>query len=657
VTESKQKISRTTRYAGIFLLIYLVGLSVTTFFPTSILGILHDVGLVGLLVCLGMYLLRALHWTKRRLLWKVRNKIILSFAFVGLFPLILLLIISGLTVSLVLKRMGGIYLETELKLIIETMESSCTDTVLRYNRERRDSADNRALAVAEVKRELKDLPSGFDHSFFEIYRKNPAIGRFTAEYVVSKNGEVTGTENSSPAPSWLRDGFSGFVFKGEDTFITAGRDLDDEFCLILHTPLDDEVLDYLTRRTSIDLLVTRENPNDPSGRFQSIHSEFSAKQDYFSFLWPHFFSAVNWETGERDSGTILLSVPFQILLNYYFFNQTGLIIPIIVVLLGIFLLVELGSIVIGVFIARSITHSIHSIYQGVQSIQKGEFDFRIPTGNSDQLDAMANSFNNMSASIMKLMQQVSERERMEKELEIAKEVQNQLFPQHIPTTHGIEISASCTPASQVSGDYYDFLSHDRNHLDFLIGDISGKGISAALMMASLVATIRSGLNLPQEPHQTERISRVVAESNRQFYRKSSPESYSTLVLNHYNASSRTLTYCNAGHHPPLVFSNGDLRELTAGGTVVGLFEKWSFVASETTLEKGDLVVYFTDGVVEATNREGEQFGTERLKRLVSENTFLTADDVQAMIVEQVFVWAEGEEQADDITVLCLKVTA
>jgi serine phosphatase RsbU (regulator of sigma subunit) len=117
-----------------------------------------------------------------------------------------------------------------------------------------------------------------------------------------------------------------------------------------------------------------------------------------------------------------------------------------------------------------------------------------------------------------------------------------------------------------------------------------------------------------------------------------------------------LTYCNAGHHPPLVFSNGDLKELTAGGTVVGLFENWEFISSEIELGIDDLVVYFTDGVIEATNKEDEQFGTERLIQLVGENAFLTADDVQALIVEQVFVWADGEEQGDDITVLCFKVT-
>jgi sigma-B regulation protein RsbU (phosphoserine phosphatase) len=643
------------RFTLIFLVVYLVGLSVTSFSPANILGILHDIGIIGLTVCLAIYLIRGVRWLKNRLLWKVRNKIIISFAFVGIFPLILLLAISGLTLSLVLKRMGGIYLANELELIFESMEDTCSSATLSYSRHLNVEEDPLKTVLSDAQMAIEELPAGFDNSFFELYWLSPPDPYYKLVAIISRDGATNLETEPRIGPDWLRDGFTGFVFRGEETNLVTCRDLSQEFRLVLHTPLDQKVLDYLTRRTSIALEVTRLSPNENPSEFRDIHSSFSARQDFFSFLWPHFFAAVVWEDGARASGTILLSVPTGILLDYYFFSQAEPLIPIIFALLIIFLLVELGSIVIGIVIARSITSSIHSIYTGVESIQKGEFHFRINSSNKDQLDAMANSFNDMSSSIVRLMNQVSEREWMEKELEIAKEVQNQLFPQQFPETRYLEISASCTPARQVSGDYYDFLPNGVHRLDIVIGDISGKGISAALMMASLVSIIRSGLNLPQERIQTERIARVVRESNRQFYKRSSPESFSTLVLNHFNAETKTLTYCNAGHHPPLVFSNGDLRELTAGGTVVGLFESWEFIASEIELKSGDLVVYFTDGVVEATNHEGEQFGTERLIQLVGENTFLTAEDVQAMIVEQVFVWADGEEQADDITVLCMKV--
>jgi sigma-B regulation protein RsbU (phosphoserine phosphatase) len=247
---------------------------------------------------------------------------------------------------------------------------------------------------------------------------------------------------------------------------------------------------------------------------------------------------------------------------------------------------------------------------------------------------------------------------LEKEIEIAKEVQNQLFPQQLPPTKKLEVAANCMPARQVSGDYYDFLPTGESDLDIVVGDISGKGISAALMMASIQSSIRGKLRGPMQPEkETQRMAETVAEVNRQIYRRSSPETYSTLVISHFCSESCHLAYCNAGHHPPLVFSEGEVKGLTIGGTVVGLFENWSYEGDEVKLIAGDVVVYFTDGVVEAENLDGEQFGTERLIDLIQPNVFLTAHDIQALILEQVFEWAANQEQADDITVVCLKVLA
>ena len=149
------------------------------------------------------------------------------------------------------------------------------------------------------------------------------------------------------------------------------------------------------------------------------------------------------------------------------------------------------------------------------------------------------------------------------------------------------------------------------------------------MMASIQASIRSKLRGPlQPPKQPQRMAETVAEVNRQIYNRSSPETYSTLIITHFNSESRRLAYCNAGHHPPLIFSDGEVSSLTLGGTVVGLFENWNYEGGEVELREGDLVAYFTDGVVEAENTAEEQFGTERLIELIRSNTFLTAHDIQ-----------------------------
>jgi sigma-B regulation protein RsbU (phosphoserine phosphatase) len=428
--------------------------------------------------------------------------------------------------------------------------------------------------------------------------------------------------------------------------------------LVLEVPVDEDILDFVERRTSIAMELVSYSPVEHESEFQLAYTLFSNRQDFLAIPWVHLIKPVNWATGEsRDSRAIFLSVPLWVLLNQLFAQAAGWVMFILLGLLTAFIAVELVSLIIGAAIARDITRSVGNIYQAVENIQQGKFDFRVPTRRKDQLDAMAESFNEMSGSIIRLMDEVSRRELLEKELEIAREVQNLLFPSRMPGTRGLQVAASCTPARRVSGDYYDFLDYEGERLDIVVGDISGKGISAALLMASMQATIRQGLGRGDGTlRPTDRMVRVIEEVNRQLYRRSSPESYSTLVLGHYDASDAKLYYCNAGHHPPLVFSNGGIQQLTVGGTVVGLFEKWQYQGAETQLAKGDLVVIFTDGVVEAEKEDGEQFGTDRLKEVVQTNTFLTAEDIQALILEQVFDWTGDAEQADDMTVVCMKVT-
>jgi sigma-B regulation protein RsbU (phosphoserine phosphatase) len=487
------------------------------------------------------------------------------------------------------------------------------------------------LIRSETIKHLEKYPAGLKGVEVLVYELRAPVEEGEAEAFHLVDRISSRPEDDTPvlevAPDWLRDQFAGFT--------------------VVH----------LERRTSMELEVVSLNPVDNPSEFRAVQERVGAAHGWFSVDWAHFVEPADWKTGAPSSHwSIVWSVPMVFLVEQFFAKGTEWFIGLIVLLLVIFVLVEIASLFVGVTIARSITGSIDNIYRGAKNIQNGNFEFRIATSRKDQLDAMADSFNNMSSSIIKLMQQVSEREALEKELEIAKEVQIQLFPSRLPVIRRLEMAASCTPARQVSGDYYDFLWEDDSCLDVVFGDISGKGISAALLMASLQSSIRSGLTTLNEfPDQKARMANVVADVNRRLYQRSSPESYSTLVLGHFDAESLVFSYCNAGHHPPLIFSNGDVRGLTVGGTVVGLFGNWAFEGGETQLRQGDLALLFTDGVVEAENEEGEQFGTDRLIEIVRLNSFLTAEDIQSLIVEQVFDWASGTEQADDITVLCMKI--
>jgi phosphoserine phosphatase RsbU/P len=649
VTSSNSALPKMAGYTIVAAAVYLVGLAAATFLPGNILGALEDIGALALLVSAAYYGFRAFRWVKKQLLWKVRNKIIVSFAFVGIVPLIILLIIASTVLIIILKRVSGFYLEHELGVITETLETAGRTTLLDYLRR----GDHTVAAAREAARQgLQELPFGLQHAVFLIYRTPDDSGDY--RWV----GTVVDSDNTNPPsppsmPGWVHNGFSGFTRNHKVVSFTDVVDLDNRTRLVIQLPFNQRTIDYLKRRTSLEVVLTESPRENPS--FQQAYASLGDAQQGLSVHWANPFKPIEWQTGEApELWSIALSVPLRTLLDYFFDQGTGPLVVLLILLGILFVCVEFISLVIGGVIAHSITQSIHDIYTAVLSIQNGNFDVQIPSRRKDQLDNVAASLNEMSTSIVRLMGEVAKRESIEKELEIAKEVQIQLFPQQLPALAPLQIAASCSPARQVSGDYYDFLPHGPAHLDIVVGDISGKGISAALLMASLQATIRSGLGeLDGDPR--ARIAQVVRSVNRQLYRRSSPESYSTLVLSHFDAEKMRLYYCNAGHHPPLLFSEGRVSGLTVGGTVVGLFENWDFEAGEVPLQAGDLLLYFTDGVVEAANDEGEQFGTDRVTEIVRNNLFLTADDIQQLLLDQVFDWTGDGDQADDITVVCMKV--
>ena len=151
------------------------------------------------------------------------------------------------------------------------------------------------------------------------------------------------------------------------------------------------------------------------------------------------------------------------------------------------------------------------------------------------------------------------------------------------------------------------------------------------------------------------VATAVSAINRQLYHHTSPDKFATLVMSRIDTENKTLTYCNAGHNPPMIVSDGDIQRLTVGGMVAGLFDHPKYEESRIQLKPGDLVVFYTDGVVEAENLDGEQFEDDRLEELLLGNYFLTADDIRSLILSEVSDWARGAEQKDDVTVVVLKV--
>jgi serine phosphatase RsbU (regulator of sigma subunit)/catechol 2,3-dioxygenase-like lactoylglutathione lyase family enzyme len=235
------------------------------------------------------------------------------------------------------------------------------------------------------------------------------------------------------------------------------------------------------------------------------------------------------------------------------------------------------------------------------------------------------------------------------ELAIAKQVQTRLFPQRQPPIRTLAYAGICRPARTVGGDYYDFLDLGSQRLGLVLADIAGKGMGAALLMANLQAALRSQCVTAWE--QPERFLRSV---NQLLYENTAGGDFATLFFAEYDDHTRKLRYSNCGHPPALLLRGDDsLERLGATCTVVGLFEKWDCAMEERELAAGDAVVLYTDGVTEALNDDGEEFGEERLLETARQHRELSLPELLAAVADQARRFSP-HEQADDITLIVAK---
>ena len=239
--------------------------------------------------------------------------------------------------------------------------------------------------------------------------------------------------------------------------------------------------------------------------------------------------------------------------------------------------------------------------------------------------------------------------RTAQELEIAKQVQARLFPQILPPLKTLDYAGVCIQARHVGGDYYDFLTLGPERLGLLIGDISGKGIAAALLMANLQANLRSQFGLARDEPQT-----FLQSVNQLFYENTVDSAYATVFFAEYDGMVRRLRYANCGHLSALLLRHdGSLERLHSTGTVLGLFKDWEGPTVECQLSAGDILALYTDGVTESFNADGEEFGEERLVEALKSHREQSARSIVASIVADVQRFST-EEQHDDITMIVAK---
>jgi len=673
-------------------------------------------GWVGLLSFLAIILftLLAIRWLKARLLWRLRNRLIVTYIFIGVIPVVLVMAMAFITIYLFAGQFANFVVTSELDSRLRSLQSVnaaiANELAARLEHgqpataesleglKRRDKAwaarhicawkSGKPLAVcngASPGETPFTLPAflhpGPGERFAAIVRDRDQLYLRAATEIGSEPQKLTVVSSEGLDQNLLEQVAANL---GEITLYAQGFDLKNE-----HAPpaapantsaplaaLDDQDKQgNSTRPRSGRTSVYDGRQLRPILTAGSLPAAGNGLDHVITFGTPLPF--VDWATGEQTKAALLRVQTRPSILYARLFAALGDFATGVEYMLLfaaiVFAIIELLALLIGTRLTRTVTGAVAQLYEATKHINRGDFSHRISVKSNDQLATLANSFNSMTASIENLIEEQKEKQRLQNELTIAQEVQAQLFPQHISQLASLEVYGFCRPARTVSGDYYDFLTIDSDKLILAVGDVSGKGISAALLMATIHSAVRAyslegmpSLRLPVAVGETANSGpglisvlpgaehssgTLLSLLNHQLYQSTPAEKYATLFLGIYDGQERKLTYSNGGHLPPIILGeDGSVRRLERGGTVIGLFDRRSYEEGSVALRRGELFLAYSDGVTEPENDFGE-FGEQRLIDLVWQNRDLPLSKICEITTAAVDDWIGANEQPDDITLV------
>lgn len=604
------------------------------------------------IAALILLVVRLRKWLARRWLWSLRNRLLLTYVFIGVVPVVLLLTMGGLVAAVATIEVGAHLLMDDLTERQHALQAF-TQEVL-------------AVGMTTDRPPAMWLQAPAMQNLLGVARQ-----RFPQLEVVA---QLAG-QKATAEPQ-------GFVVADSRLWIAAraeGRLGSEMVEVVARYPVTPRLLDSLSPALGPITFVW-----PLTGRSaEVVHPAGSAPGEWEALRGAHIRSAgrrlpppSGWldlallgvatfegvrQTAQRDRWEpVNIIAAFSIRpssMRRQFRGSLGEFEePLVVgleVIGGVFLLVEGLAVVAGVALTRTMTSAMAQLTEATAHIQAGDFSHRIPVARQDQLGALAQSFNAMAASIEALLEEQRQRQRLENELAIAREVQTQLFPQRLPVVAGFQPAAICRAARIVSGDYYDCWPLGPGRIAVAVADISGKGISAALLMANLHAALRSQLLVDRlEDGDT---ARLVARLHQHLWQSTPEDRYATLFFAVYEDAGRRLCYTNAGHLPPFYIHSRGVERLEVGGPVIGLLETCQFESGVVAVEPGSLLVAYSDGVTELENAYGEEFGVSRLLEEVLRHRHRSSAEIRDAVLSAAESWCAPQEFADDLTIFVARL--
>jgi sigma-B regulation protein RsbU (phosphoserine phosphatase) len=295
---------------------------------------------------------------------------------------------------------------------------------------------------------------------------------------------------------------------------------------------------------------------------------------------------------------------------------------------------------------------------GILSLGLRRGQFRYTTADREVLTSVAGQLA-LVIENSRLAERMVVQERLNRELALAVEVQQRLLPSRLPDNSALELAGFCEPARGVGGDYYDFILRDDRQLGIAIADVSGKGLPAALLMSTVQATLRSlAAKNGNSAHSPRPLAEIVGTLNRLLCDSTGGANYVTFFYAQFDPSTKLMGYVNAGHNPPLYLRADSLDEFTplsCGGLIVGIFKDCIYEQGVVATKPGDMLFAYTDGLTEAMNRQGEEFGESRIKETLTANARASVYQIRDELVRRVTEWCVGVPQYDDLTFVVMKV--
>jgi sigma-B regulation protein RsbU (phosphoserine phosphatase) len=653
------------------------------------LAVVDSVAMLAAIIGLAIFAIRLMVIAKRRLLWRVRRKLIISYVFIGFVPALLLVAFSLLVGFLLFYDVSSYLVTSRLRALSEQARFLAQSTALEIQR----GGGRDVSGILERRQSNQDDQyPGISMAVVPMTRAcdGSAIRNPQSEIRNASAGPWAHVEAPTQIPAWIDcSGFSG-VLAYSHRRTASSTDLNTHllvravampdsarpgYAVVVDLLVNDAVREQLRNETgvalkSINFAPSTENPSRPlAGRNSDNDHDTapSAAPGLLSAL-PTLLVFRDWDTGTTGPLTVTTALNIGELYDRISSPEGGVgrlsqgLLLVLFVIGALFLIIEVMALIAGFALAKSLTGSVHALFTGTERVRQGDFTHKIAIRSEDQLGELAGSFNSMTASIEDLLRQAAEKKRLEEELRIAHEIQMSLLPQGPLKMRGLSVTALCVPAREVGGDYYDFLPLDDHRVGVLIADVSGKGTSAALYMAELKGLVLSLSKIHTSPRE------LLIAANRIIAHHLDSRSFITMTYAVIDLRARTMTYARAGH-TPLIYVPGNgagggprgAQILVPDGMVVGLNidngEMFERLLEEDTigLQPGDLYLFFTDGISEAMNARDDCFGETRLGQLVETHAHLPSDELRERVLREIAAFVGDAPQHDDMTMILLKV--